>query len=365
MKILYNGGLYGREALCYQGREIIKQLAKYHTISIDSQPVAGYWKKYYGKVKKGEEDIYLLNAHTKTIPYFISQGHKKIINICVLETKLPTDWIEALNMPEVKEIWTISEFCKELIINSGVKKPVRTIYIGLDKRFRKKGINLFPKDKTFKFLNICAPHCLGKKDRKGLDILLPAFKEEFGDNPKITLLLKINPIYADNFNRRIGRRFNMYEYLKSLLPKGTNLSNIATIIDYYNTEWINNLYESIDCGVFPSRAEGFGLPQAEMASKGIPVITSDYGATNEFSYPGLRIKIKEMKPLDYKASPYYNSLFAEADKEELKRLMRLVYNCYEEAKESAEEHSKNFKKFDWDKIGKEHFNRRLDQNEKN
>ena len=165
MKILCCGGLFGREALCYQFREILKQLNKYHTISIDGPSTGGYWEKFYNNFKKGEEDIYLLNGHTPSIKE-LAKKHKKIINICVLECKLPGSWVEALNLPEVKEIWTISKFCKELIINSGVNKPVKVIYLGVDERLKKKGVNIFPADKSFKFLCICAPHCLGVRSQR-------------------------------------------------------------------------------------------------------------------------------------------------------------------------------------------------------
>ena len=37
MNITFGGGFLGKfEALTYQGREILKQLAKYHTVNIDS-----------------------------------------------------------------------------------------------------------------------------------------------------------------------------------------------------------------------------------------------------------------------------------------------------------------------------------------
>lgn len=247
MKIMFGGGLFGREALCYQGREILKQLAKYHTVEIDAPPQEeGYWKGFYGNFKRGEEDVYVMNGHITLIPT-IAKNHKNIIHITQFESKFPQNWVDCLNHPNVKQIWAISKFTKKLILDSGVDKPIEVIYLGLDKRFFKNDINIF-KDKSFKFFNICAPHCVGIKDRKGLDILLPAFKEEFGDSKDVTLILKINTIYKDIYHKNK----DIYEYLKNLIPD-SKLNNIVVIIDYYSNEGLNNLYNSIDCGVFPSR----------------------------------------------------------------------------------------------------------------
>ena len=351
MKIYFNGGLFGREALCYQGREIIKQLSKYHKVSIDAPKTKGYWEKFYDNFT-GPEDIYIMNGHVLHL-LELAKKHKNIISITQFESNLPDDWVNALNIPEVKQIWVTSEFVKRLILESGVRKPIRVIYLGIDKRFYKKTGNMFPKDKTFKFLNICAPHCLGKKDRKGLDILIKAFKEEFGDNHWVTLILKINTIYADTYTKRLNRSFDLYKYLKSFIPKGFNPGNITIFDQYLSTDQINELYNSVHCGVFPSRSEGFGLPQAEMASLGVPVITTNYSAPIEFSDLRLAIKVKKLAPLDYNIYPYEDKLFADPDVEHLKELMRRMYKQYTKEKKQAEEYSKSdvFSKFDWDKIG--------------
>ena len=345
MKIIFNGGLYGKEALCYQGREIIKQLSKNgNQINIMGPKTQGYWSKFYNNFK-GKGDLYVMNGHVSHIPKL---DHKKLINITQLECAIPADWIKALNMDKIKQIWVTSEFVKDLIVQSGVKKPIRTIYLGLDKRFIQKDVNIFPKDNSFKFFNISAPHCIGTRDRKGLDVLIKAFKNEFGDNPGVKLILKINTIYADDIYRRFGKQFDLNKYLSLLLPKNTNTSNIQIITNYIPTKLLSDLYNSIDCGVFPSRGEGFGLPQAELIKIGKPVITTDYSSTNEFSDSNLRIKLKGMWPLDYQnLPPYYKSRFAEPDEDHLRKLMRKIYE-----KDYKFQLPKIFKEFNWDKIGK-------------
>ena len=43
-----------------------------------------------------------------------------------------------------------------------------------------------------------------------------------------------------------------------------------------------DLYRQSDCFVFPSKAEGWGLPLIEAAATGLPLITTNYSAQTEF-----------------------------------------------------------------------------------
>jgi hypothetical protein len=324
MNITFGGGLFGPEALAYQGRKIVEQLEKLgHKINLDCPEVDGYWSRFFNNFKPEEEDLYILNGHYPRLPE-LAKIHKKIIDIAVFETTLPREWVDALNIPEVVQIWTVSEFSKELLVKSGVQKPIFVIYLGIDERFKKNGVNLFPKDKSFKFLSVSAPHGVGKKDRKGLDVLVKAFKEEFGDSEEVLLILKINTIYADQLARAKGMPFSADAYVRELIPTGMKPNNIVIFTDYMGTEILNNLYNSVDCGVYPSRSEGFGLPQAEMALIGKPVITTNYSATTEFSDPELMVEITGMEPLDYNQFPYFDSLFGEPSVESLRKMMRKV-----------------------------------------
>lgn len=353
MKIAFGGGLIGREAICQQqGLGILKQLAKKHDVELIHKELHGWFDKFHGNFDLKDAELCIFNGHPNYMPELAKQ-FKKIINIFVFETTVPKDIVNALNIPEIVEIWTVSEFCKQLMVESGVRKPIRVIYLGVDERIFPTRVNLFPKDKSFKFLNVSAPHAIGKKDRKGVDVLVNAFKEEFGDDPNITLILKVNTIYADKYAHSKGKIFSIHEYIKSLLPKGTKLNNIAIIDKYFGYDQFNALYNSVHCGVFPSRAEGLSLCNLELIKVGRPVITTMYSAMIEYSDPRLMIKVDKMAPLDTNEFPYYDSLFAEPSKEHLKLLMRQVYENYQTELKKAEEHSKKVvANFTWDEVGK-------------
>ena len=352
MNIRFNGGLLGREALCFQGRGIVKELSKFAKVKIEGNPTSGYWEKFYTTFKDDVvEDFYVMNGHPTYLPK-LAINHKNIISIVVFETNLPPEWVKSINIPEVKQVWTISEFCKRKILESGVKKDVKVIYLGIDERFKYKNVNIFAEDKTFKFINVCAPHGVDKIDRKGLHILIEAFKEEFGDNDDVLLLLKINTIYADQLNRNLGKSFDIRKYVSQFIPSKMEANNISVITDYFKPEGLNSLYNSIDCGVFPSMGEGLGLPQAELIKIGKPVITTNHSATNEFSDKMLRIKVDRLDSLPYNCFPYYQNTFAYPNKDDLRRLMREVYMDRLKFQKRAKNQSHKVKELNWDLVGK-------------
>ena len=355
MNITFGGGFIGLEGLTYLGRNIIKQLGENHNVNLDAPEISGYWEQYYNNFKPENEDIYILNGHIPRIPQILSRlKGRKIIPIVIFETDLPQDWIKPLKSPQIQEIWTISKFGKRLIEKANIGKEIYVIDTGIDERFKIQGNNMFPKDKSFKFLHISAPHCKSKIDRKGLDLLLPAFKQVFGDSDKVKLILKINTIYANQF----FNNFNIHDYLLSLLPSNTNISNISVTTTNLKTYQMNNLYRSIDCGVFPSRGECLGYPQLELISKNVPVITTNYGATNEYSVESLRVSL-EGETVIGNGFPYYNSKFAQPSLADLKNKLKNVYeNKQLYIDETNDIQPKIIRKYSWTNCNKQ-INERL------
>ena len=59
------------------------------------------------------------------------------------------------------------------------------------------------------------------------------------------------------------------------------------------------LYNQVDALVFPSKAEGFGLPCIEAISCGLPVIATNYSGHSQF----LNQMTGRFIPVDYKLAP--------------------------------------------------------------
>ncbi len=86
--------------------------------------------------------------------------------------------------------------------------------------------------------------------RKNVTALIDAFCNEFKEDEDVKLILKIN--YIDDIR----------------IKENDNIIVIADVDDLI----LSDIYRTVDCCVFPSRCEGFGLPILESLMCGTPVI---------------------------------------------------------------------------------------------
>jgi glycosyltransferase involved in cell wall biosynthesis len=144
--------------------------------------------------------------------------------------------------------------------------------------------------------------CAGKYEpRKAQDRLIEAFNLAFTPADNVLLVLNCDSVfffpkeYNDQWHAaaratRMGGKIHFVE------PRPATQAALA--------EWML----SVDCGVFPSRAEGWNLELLEMMACGKPVITTNYAAHTAFATPenSLLIDIDETEPWVQPASyPLY------------------------------------------------------------
>jgi glycosyltransferase involved in cell wall biosynthesis len=171
----------------------------------------------------------MLNGCKKKIGYFMFES-----------TKCPPDW-----EPYIKQLdllITPSKFARDIFYNQfGIDSVVIPHGIDTDLYTYKPR----PENRVFKFL-----HYNAFDFRKGFDIVVDAFTQEFHQEEWVKLTVK-------------GVGGNNYPYM--------NL-NIESIIEDYTPEQLVDLLASHDCFVFPSRGEGFGMTPLEAMNVGLPVI---------------------------------------------------------------------------------------------
>jgi len=186
------------------------------------------------------------------------------INWAVFEsTRIPSAFI---NLYRSHDLWIPSEWGRKIAIQNGIPaEQISVVPEGVD-------INLFnpylkPRSERFRFLMI------GKYEvRKSIDETLTAFAREFGNDPNVELVIK-----SDFFKNPSVKRAELEHKIKNL-----SVNNIKLIWGYQRPDELINLYRTADVFVFPTKAEGWGLPIIEAAATGLPLITTFYSAQTEF-----------------------------------------------------------------------------------
>jgi len=179
---------------------------------------------------------------------------------------------EKLHLSSVDALFVCSQWAKDVIEQNGIKVPTFVIPLGVDDSIFKcseeerKSRPSWTKDTTV-FINI------GKwEKRKGHDILLESFCKAFNTEDDVELwMINDNPFIGGE-NLTWKKR-----YVNS--PMGRNVKFFARLDKH---EHLAKIFNHVDCGVFPSLAEGWNLEIPEMMACGAHVIATDYSGHTEF-----------------------------------------------------------------------------------
>ncbi|WCJ19129.1 UDP-Glycosyltransferase superfamily protein [Euphorbia peplus] len=163
--------------------------------------------------------------------------------------------------------------------------------------------------------------------RKGWDVLLKAYLNEFSSSDPVALYLLTNPYHSDSdFRNKIA------EFVKDHKVGDNNLANVYVIDSHIAQSDLPKLYKGADAFVLPSRGEGWGRPIVEAMSMSLPVIATNWSGPTEYltadnSYPLPVDKMSEVV-----GGPFEGHLWAEPSPDKLGVLMRHVMSNVDEAK---------------------------------
>ncbi len=237
---------------------------------------------------------------------------KNIAIIPFETTIIPASWIEKVN--KFDALFVPCQQNKEAFENCGVKVPIEIIHWGVDtERFTE--IERPIRD-TFTF-----GHMGALSIRKGTDTLIDAFREAFPIHlyPNVRLICKTSsPHYP----------FMVKD--KRIIVQMTAVSH---------EELMETFFKQIDCFVFPTRGEGFGLTPLEAMATGVPAIVTGWSGPEEYMNDAVGWKIKySMSPAKNFTETVYKENcgdWAEPDKEHLKELMKYAYDHQDEVREKG------------------------------
>ena len=183
---------------------------------------------------------------------------------------------------ECDRLWVPSRWSKSLAMRGGVpSRRVAVIPWGVDpKIFSPHGRRHRPAThKRFIFLFVGAAVY-----RKGVDILLEAYRSAFTRADDVCLVIKTHG--ADVFYRDIDMRRQIHA-----LQSDAAAPEIVLLDELLGERELASLYRACDAGVFPYRAEGFALPILEAMACGLPSIVPEFGACLDYCSPAASFRV--------------------------------------------------------------------------
>jgi glycosyltransferase involved in cell wall biosynthesis len=177
--------------------------------------------------------------------------------------------IEKHHLSSLDRIFVSSQWAKEVILDniSFEHDKINIIPLGVDRAIFHEHETINQSSKTIFF------NCGKWEVRKGHDILCDIFNLAFDYNDDVELWMMCqNPFLSEQQEKEW---INLY--------KNSKLGDKIRLFPRMETqEQVYNIMKETDCGIFPSRAEGWNLELLEMLSCGKHVITTNYAAHTEF-----------------------------------------------------------------------------------
>jgi glycosyltransferase involved in cell wall biosynthesis len=273
------------------------------------------------------------------IPSFgnCSTGKYNILYTTVESYSIPQQFIDIAN--HYREIWVTADFCKKVLVDSGVKRPIYVfpccvntdLYSlnGDEYQFR-------PELNDFVFVSV-----FGWSYRKGYDLLLRAYLEEFTSNDNVSLLLVSR--LANKSERSDAIKNEVETFINTCDNK--NPPHIARCSKVIAEHQMPSLYRACDAFALFSRGEGFGLTYCESSLCGLPVISTKCSAQEMFlkddnSYL-LEVDSFENVPpglfnVHYWDNQKFPSLKSQQALNGARKLLREVYTNHNQAKRKNE-----------------------------
>jgi glycosyltransferase involved in cell wall biosynthesis/GT2 family glycosyltransferase len=254
---------------------------------------------------------------------------ERIINHSTWDsTRVPNDLVEEINRAVVLQ-YVPSRQNLENFQESGVRVPIKVLHHGVDAEEFPYMNRSHSGSFTFGSFGDFSP-------RKGIDVLVRAFQDEFSPREPVHLLLKSTG---------------------STPPYAINDPRIVLISGFMNREMLLEFLRKMDVFVLPSRGEGFGLAGLEAMATGLPVIATNWGGPVEYldpqdSFP-LSYRLVDAQGVEANQVRHFG-LWAEPDYEHLRYLMRWLYEHPEEAAQKGRIAAERVhERWTWERVAKQ------------
>lgn len=275
-------------------------------------------------------------------------GKKRILCSVWETTKLPDEWVKQMNTMDA--VWAVSKWGADVFKHSGVDVPIDVVNEGVDPIFTP----MAPKVDGlmydgFTFLTV------GKLEkRKGMDLLLQAFCQEFDQKEKVRLVMQV-------YNPFLGLTPEMWElYQYKILhdmdvPRDVNVQFMPFVPE---RKYLPSVYCSCDAFVLPTRGEAWGLPIIEAMACGLPTITTGFSGLTEYANDDVAYLLKKFDLIPAGDNQFIQfdegSMWANPDIDELAKTMRYVVEHQDEARKKGKGAAVHVsKKYRWKNAAKQ------------
>ena len=237
--------------------------------------------------------------------------------------RIPPWWVAACN--EMDEVWVPSSFNVETFARSGVARSGLHVVPG--------ALPVDPVDPDlpplplpglagFVFLSV-----FEWTWRKGWDVLVRAFAEEFHRDEAVTLLLHVQPAAGRSAADHRGEIARLL--WEALRLKPDDHPPIVVRAGRLPTTDLLRLYRAADVFVLPTRGEGFGRPFMEAMAMGLPAIGTRWSGHLDFmrddtAYLVDCVLTSVPERMWREGEPYRGQRCAEPSTAHLRQLMRRV-----------------------------------------
>lgn len=220
-------------------------------------------------------------------------------------TRASQPWVDNINAHCERVLLPVAEM-RPLMRDSGVRVPIHILPLGVDAfefPYRQRAYS-----EPFTFLT----YSYGDL-RKGAELAVMAFKMLYDGDRRFRLIIKARDGGTIAWLRHVAN--DQITVVSGNIPEAT----------------LRDLYAQAHAFVFPSRAEGFGLPPREAVISGLPTIATRWLGMADVDCWGYGLGVKAMQPAQYEriVNNAAQALWAEPDFDDLLHWMQHVVANYE------------------------------------
>lgn len=271
------------------------------------------------------------------IPSFgeMGGGKYRILYSTIESYTVPKQFIDCCQAYE--EVWLTSPWSASILKKYLPNKPIYTVPAGVDEKLYKDygaKFDFKPNIKNFVFLSV-----FSWGYRKGYDVLLKAYFDEFSGDDDVSLLISSRYQSGQTKFHKDRIRTDIEEIMKGFPNK--NLPHVVRHSKVTPEKDMPKLYRACNAFIAVHRGEGSCLPPVEASLCGLPVIMTNCSGQQMYLRPDNAYlididRLEEMQPgqmkLHYWDGQKFPSLKSPEVHNQVRQTMRHVYNNQQEAK---------------------------------